>query len=502
MSVLEDLIVVASVGTSRKEPVLPRSEDSLGEVFGVIAGAAPESRLLGAIAIASQYEACGRLPQPAPQQIDAAAEEIVPASSRRAGELLGQILAMPNTPTKEHLTAEWLGFAIAGKKRVPHRYLPALLHEANRNIRPAIVEAGGVRGAWLMRANPRWQAAAQEQDPQALWSTGTRDQRLAVLVRLRNQDPAKAQELIASTWSEDSADDRAAFVAAMGEGLGGEDEAFLELALDDRSKQVRAAAAELLATVPRSAYVGRMIERAEAMLKLQPTRGRKSAVIEVTLPPDKLDAAWVRDGIVEKPQGGMGRRQAWLMQVAGSIPPTHWSQKWGLTPAECVAAPTGEFAEVLLAAWNRAATRYPEPQWIAELLRRALREHRDPLPFALLNALPYDQQQALTLEVLETRGFDADGVFELIQMIRFGLNVDCARALFQRIESPGKAQAAVYSAVLSTILREAAIRLPPEFHDELAGRAGATLLEANRKALDELLQILLIRRDFRRELQT
>jgi hypothetical protein len=505
MSVLEDLIVVASVGTSRKEPALPPSDDALGETFGLIVGAAPEGRLLGGIAIAAQYETCGRLTAESSAEIESAGEETLPPASPRAGQLLSQILAMPNGPTKEHLMREWLGAAARSMKRVPHRNLPALFDyaESNRRLRSAIAEAAGARGAWLMRLNPRWRfAVVQEEDPEALWATGTGDQRLAAITSLRATDTRRACELIASTWAEDSADDRSAFVAAMKAGLSAEDEAFLESALDDRSKQVRAAAAELLASLPGSAYVWRMIERAETLLKLQPVRGRKAAVIEISLPPDKLDPPWARDGIPEKPQGKMGRRQEWLAQVVGSVPMTHWSQKWSLSAEKCVAAAMGEFAEALLAGWNRAAQRHPDSEWIRALLRAAAVDQRGPLSLELLNVLPAGQQQAMAVKILESRATDAEVLYELIHTIRFQLDMQGAAALFRRIESPGKAQLMAYSAVLSTVLREAAVRVPPEFYDELAKRTGSTILEANRKALDESLQILLIRRDIQREFQS
>jgi len=320
--------------------------------------------------------------------------------------------------------------------------------------------------------------------------------------RVRSENPSAAREMIASTWGEDSADDRAAFVAALLVGLGPDDEGFLESALDDRSKQVRAAAAELLARLPDSAFVRRMVERAGPLLRLQLTRGKtKSAVVEVTLPPEKFDPAWARDAVAEKPQGGKGMRQGWLAQFVSAIPPTHWSQAWNLPAEACVAAAAGEFAELLLTAWNRAAERHPDPQWIAALLRTAALEGQGPLSLELLNHLPAEQQQALTVEILQSPRTTLAQLAELFRLIRFPLAAKAAGLLLVRLEAPADPQSGAYYLV-GSILKEAAIRLPPEMYDELVQRLGGTELDASRKAVDEMLQTLLIRRDLRREFES
>src|SRR6185503_19756432 len=164
--------------------------------------------------------------------------------------------------------------------------------------------------------NPRWQfASAETVDAKSVWETGNAEQRVSVLKRMRETEPAAARELIESTWKQDGADERTKFVEAMSVGLSQSDEPFLEAALDDRSKQVRGAAAELLAELPASAFVARMIARAEPLLSFQAgTSGgilkrAKPPKLGVTLPAEQFDKSWLRDGIVEKPEKRMGQRQ-------------------------------------------------------------------------------------------------------------------------------------------------------------------------------------------------
>ena len=121
----------------------------------------------------------------------------------------------------------------------------------------------------------RWQfAAGAREDPRAIWETGTPEQRVSAIRRMRETDPGGARELVGTTWKSDGADERAKFVEAMRTSLSPDDEPFLEAALDDRSKQVRSAAADLLARLPQSAFVERMIERAEPLLAFTPGTAR------------------------------------------------------------------------------------------------------------------------------------------------------------------------------------------------------------------------------------
>src|SRR5262249_42032067 len=151
----------------------------------------------------------------------------------------------------------------------------------------------GARGRWLAAQNPNWNYTAVDFD-EALWGTGVRDQRLALLANLRRRDAARARDLLTATWEQESPKDRAHFLAALENGLSLEDEAFLESCLDDRRKEVRRAAADLLGRLPESALCQRMLERGRPLLTFKLNR-LKRKVIEVTLP-ESCDKTMQRDG--------------------------------------------------------------------------------------------------------------------------------------------------------------------------------------------------------------
>lgn len=509
---LDELIITAAVGTARKPPALPAGNAPLDDAFATLNSASPEARLLGAVAILSRYACAGRLPQQAGTTFEPAAEETRPPCSRRAGELLAQVLGMTNSPAKEHLADEWLSACSGHGQRVQHRLLPALLEygASHRDARPAVADVSGARGPWLMRLNPRWRyEVGHADDPMAIWSTGNREQRLAALSRLRRANPAAARELILSTWKVDAAEDRAAFVGAMIHSAGTEDESFLESCLDDRSKQVRAAAADLLARLASSAYVRRMIDRAHPLLKLIPAtrigllRKLAPASLQVTLPPEAFDPSWARDGIIEKPAEKIGRRQWYLQQFLAAIPPAHWSTAWKLNPEQCIDATTGEFADVVLAAWHQAAQRHPDPAWNAALLRAAAREGRGPLTLELLNDLPDAGRQVVTAEIILSPRTTIETVSALLRVSQFALNRDSAAALIRQIENESWSKSNVaYPYLLTQVLPEAALRIPPEMVDELAERWTGDRWSPVRKALDEFFATLLIRRNIQREFDT
>jgi hypothetical protein len=248
-----------------------------------------------------------------------------------------------------------------------------------------------------------------------------------------------------------------------------------------------------------------MIERAEPLLQFTAAKKggllRKSAPasVEVILPPENFAPEWGRDGVVEKPEGKIGRRQWWLQQLFAVIPPSHWSTRWNLAPAECIAAISGEFADTVFAAWHQAAVRHPNPAWIAALLLTAAKEGRGPMTFALLNHLPQDARHGLTPELLESPRLAIEGVSQLLRGVEFPLDRPSTAALFRKIEGYLQHTAAGTAYIVTPILQTAALRVPPNLYDDLAAQCTGPKWETVRKALDEFFLNLLIRRDLQRE---
>ncbi|WP_228979953.1 DUF5691 domain-containing protein [Streptomyces sp. DH12] len=389
----EELVTSALLGTDRRPPPAPAG----GAVAGPGAGGAaagpvdPPLALLDAAALHTVRRRAGLLPAaaaplppPAPHDGRAPLPE---AAARRLAQLLADRPPAGggrrgSAPDLTELLPQWLAAADAHGYRPPATALPALLDaaRARTDLRPPVLAFAGPRALWLAALNPEWRFAlrgapggavlpAPDDAPgvRALWEEGLFAERVALLGAVRAHDPAAAVDLLASTWATERAEDRLMFLDSLRAGLSGADEAFLERALTDRSRNVRSTAAELLSALPGSAFAGRMAGRAATCVGLDHTGDRATLTVEA---PHECDAAMQRDGVVPHPPSGRGERAWWLGQLVEAAPLALWPDRLGgRTPEEIVALPVADdWREELHAAWCRAAVRQRDAAWARALL--------------------------------------------------------------------------------------------------------------------------------------
>jgi Family of unknown function (DUF5691) len=343
------------------------------------------------------WERSGFLPPASPAR---PAYEPAPAEQLRpcppyAEAVLARLLRGLHPPA---LQAEWLVLLRRHGGHLPARFLPPLLDAATRQPawRAPLLPVLGERGRWLARMRPEWAWAAGSDE--AAWDTGTPEQRLAALRAWRAADPQAAREALATAWPGETPEQRAALLPALAVGLSLEDEAFLEAALDDRRKEVRAAAQRLLASLPESQLGQRMLARLLPLLRLeQPWLGK--ARLELTLP-GEYHAAMRRDGIGLATHPGIGEKAGWVVDMLAAVDPRVWSRQFERTPRECLAlADHSEFAAVLRRGWALGAMRQAQadaspdamdwPQELARWWATANVAQRESVPanlFALIGA--------------------------------------------------------------------------------------------------------------------
>ncbi|CAM5553443.1 hypothetical protein SAVIM338S_04506 [Streptomyces avidinii] len=348
----------------------------------------PEA-LLGAAALQTVRRRAGLLPAEAGPRPEPAPRDPRPAPPEPARRRLAQLLAgrtaaagsggrRGSAPDLTELLPQWLAAAGQHGYRAPASLVPALLDaaRARTDLRPQALALAGTRGLWLARLNPDWRfalrggsggagelpGAEDAAGVERLWQEGLFAERVALLGLVRAHEPAAAIRLLTTTWASERAEDRLMFLDSLRVGLSDDDEPFLEEALADRSRNVRATAAELLSALPGSALAGRMAERALACVGP-----------DGVTPPADCDAEMLRDGVVKRPPAGRGERAWWLGQLVETAPLACWRQRFGgLGPAEIVARPVAEgWAEELHAAWCRAAVRQRDPAWSRALLGSA-----------------------------------------------------------------------------------------------------------------------------------
>jgi hypothetical protein len=309
------------------------------------AGAKPAELLKRAAAHGLRARA-GSQGMPAPEPGAAGAADPTPPANGAATATLMRLLADPDAA----LIEEWAAIAAAAGVRVADPLVPLVLAWCcAQPTRDATVAAVcGIRGQWLASLNPDWSRAITRgvtADVDAQWQTGTATERQQLLGLIRRDDPAKARTLVALTWKDDNADERARFIAMFAERLSDDDEAFLTTALADRSKQVRAHAAQLLAKLPGSALAARMLDRAAACCTIVPGRkgvvarlkGKAEPAISIE-PPAKWEPAFANDGLEENASDKGGQRAWWLQQIMSVVPPIALAKRLGVTREELVAA--------------------------------------------------------------------------------------------------------------------------------------------------------------------
>ena len=370
MNAWPGLVTASLIGTERavvpavRIPGLAPGEDDAAD---------PAAVLLDRAAMATVARRAGRRPDhagPLPECERDPRPAVSPAAAGRLGRMLsGQYPG---------LLAEWLTAVMARGLRLPPQFLPVLLDRArlspaDAGLRRLVTEAGGPRARWLAGLNPDWAfvTAPAHHHPDT-WRLGDAVQRRGYLTWLLAADPDAARDLIAAGWDAAPAPDRTMFLSVLAGQLGPADEPLLEAALADRSQDVRAWAAYLLARLPGSALGRRMAGRALRCVRAEP--GASGWRLAVT-PPAERDDSMRRDGIPQAPMAPgapLPDRSRLLFEVVTRTPLSAWTGTFGLDPAQLVAMPAGDWAPLLLTGWARAAAAQQDRAWTDALIRHMI----------------------------------------------------------------------------------------------------------------------------------
>ncbi|MEO8022562.1 DUF5691 domain-containing protein [Polaromonas sp.] len=367
-------------------------------------------RLAGALALCRQagWQAPpGTIAAPAP----------APAESRREADadwvdLLSGGLA--HGPLR--LQAQLLRAMVNAGLHAPPALLSALLQlgRANVLLRADLGPVLGERGRWLAAQNPDWAYAcgAEESASAAThWERGNLEQRRAVLHAERASAPGQARARLEADWSSLAAKDRALLLQTLATGLSIDDEAFLAAQLKDRAQDVRSGAADLLASLPDSAYAQRMAARlAPLCVSGNESPGLLKRITGLAVPrvrfeaPLQKEADWKADGIeTELPKyESLGERAWWLYQLTRRSSLAWWCVHSGLDAAALVRlAVASDWAEALLRGWLHALLTQPDADW-AEALLSLGGARRETMPAPLLAMLPVERREAWQLAQLSS----------------------------------------------------------------------------------------------------
>ncbi|GLZ12400.1 hypothetical protein Acsp04_26350 [Actinomadura sp. NBRC 104425] len=528
-------VTAALLGTRRRSaPPLPQAPAEAGDAA---------ERLLDQAALLTVRRRAGRRASGGVEPIAPAPVEDLPVVSPAAARRLELILG----GTQIRVLPEWLEAAAAHGRRVPARLLPDLLERgrSDRMLRPYIARAAGRRGVWLALQNTEWAyLVGAGDDPGGgpeVWRTGTRNQRVAYLTALRGTDPAAAREALRETWGREPAPDRAAFLATFEHGLSADDEQFLESALEDRGKDVRQTAADLLARLPGSAYAARMAARARACVRAEErtVQGRRRTWVLVE-PPRTHDEGLARDGVPFHPTGSfapggrsggpVGTRSAWLREILARTPLSAWTDLFGLPPGEIVCLPVADAAgradaraadaraaRDMHIGWARAALRQRDVAWARALLKGGVMVDEPEALADLLQVLPGGEREQAAADLIRWVDGDPD-LLRVLERIPGPWTGRLADAVVAALAAAAERRARSHEHTLTQLCRLADQRLGPDAAPRLEAVAarlgtaapgttapgtaapGVRASGAAGHALAELIETLRFRHDMLKEL--
>ncbi|WP_162799168.1 DUF5691 domain-containing protein [Nocardioides sp. 616] len=453
---LSELQSAALLGTARREPPL------VPALPGPTPGeAGRDVRLLELAALADVLRRAGRLPQDGPATPAPPAAETQPTAPARAMQLLELLLRQPplGKPQRDRLVVTWLQAAAATGLLVGPRLLPDLFLLAT--TRPAVAQAlpaaVGARGAWLAALNPDWRdllqdgarTAGVEPPPQQWaeeWPSLPTVAATEMLTRVRRVDPGQAREVLEAHWGTLGAKERRAHLESLHVGLGPDDEALLESALDDRAASVRQQAAALLDRLPASARAARMAGRLAGLVRVT---GMLRKSLEVDVPGDP-DGAGVRDGLALPRGGAEPDRRAWLRSLVRGAPLDLWTLVSGRDAAGAAAMVADDDVRRALA---ETAVLRRDPVWAAALLAGGATEPD------LVQLLPAAEREARVVSRLRKEG-PAPGVLPELAALPTPWGLEVARAVLDLL--PGKhGELVVHSLGQGTLSAALPVELAP-----------------------------------------
>ncbi len=485
MEIWDDLVKIALLGTEHQASATLAASGPLGSCVEQIQNSeqkALPAKLLCAAAAVELFQRAGySLARSSDTTIEGHAnsgqwqsecpEDLLTPCIDRASAHLSSLLI----DARDDLLKEWLEAATKVRKRPPHRLLPMLLEFGFTKppMRAAIAAAAGVRARWLAAQNPKWSYVLdnifKSADHNSAWETGAFNERLLALQTVRNIDAKSAIDLIKSTWKQDTPEHRAAFIAVLSTNLSIDDEPFLEeTALSDRRKEIRTQAVDLLARLPESRLTKRMLERLSRRLMPQ---ALKSGLFAIELvPPDELDKAMERDGIISRRNNNVGEKSDWLMQMIGTIDPNFWSEHFRKTPEDVidmVLCSDTSHRGILLTALRDAAVRHRSENWIQPLLNANIEANMSEV-FEHLSAPLQDtlvefyavrlRSISLTGSAVEI-GSVAQSLAALLRRIEGVLEESTAQTLFELVQVECSSNRNFYSTV-SPLMPLLARKLP------------------------------------------
>ncbi len=500
----EELVKVALIGTDRSN----LSEVTTKQLSGLGIDTSKEATqiILEGATLFSLMEKTGSFPKPWDKAIPskAPAEKGTPCSKKSRNHL--KLILRGNYPD---LLPEFISHLVKNKKLLPLDLLPELLDESlsDHELWKELQDAIGQRGNWLIHQNPTWQKLSFVPDI-SLWETGKRDQRLQLLRYLREQNSKDAVSLIQSTWEQDDLQSKAKFVKALQINASKSDEPFLEHCLSNSRKEIRKAAAKVLAGIPDSKLCKRMFDQVVDLIDFRPSSAKKKEKLKIKLP-DELTDNMIMDGIDPSSRWYKGGVKASrLGQMIATIPPQYWEDHFNKTSGEALKLfVKSEWSELSLQAISESTITYKNEAWAEEILlfwldnfHKARWQHFNPIQlFNVLSPAVFNKIALININKKNSLVDEDEPLSLLLRSVHLPWQPTLSKTFIQIMQKWIAGETSKYwnGWHLRPILKKAALYTEPKLFDQLVKgwSSQAPAWNSWRKEIESFLSVLKFRKD-------
>jgi Family of unknown function (DUF5691) len=424
-----------------------------------------EDAFLQTAALLYNYRQCGMLPlKKEGANLPVAEPEVAPYANELAHQALSGILEMESMPLLQY----WLRQCAATNKLVQPEMIPVLLDIGMRYkyLHALVQQCCGKRGEWLAAFNEGWKYTAPV-DEEALWQTGTLDQRKKYLAAIRAQDPAKGRELLQQTWAAENAATRTELIQQLAIGLAEEDGSWLEAQLQEKSVKVKEEAMALLKQLPSSSIVQRYWQLLAPAIEVKMEKvllGLSSKTVVEIAPVKEVDEGIYKTGIEKvSSEKKVSDAQFLLYQLIMAVPPSFFETHTGLEKAELLKAwLQSRQGKYLLPALLQGAIQFGEVDWLRAIIAQ---DSAHFFPEAL-SLLPASEAEAYALQHSEVEDH-MSGIIEQLTSSEQEWSMELTRAIFRfTAKSPYQYSKTFYNNIIHvlpvSIINELETFAPPE----------------------------------------
>ncbi len=407
------------------------------------------------------------------------------------------------------LLPEFVFHLVKNNKLIPLDYIPSLLDQSlnNNKLWTELEGAIGERGHWLIHQNPNW-AALKFRPDSSNWETGTRSQRVSILVHLRKENSKEAIPLIQSTWEQDDLTSKAQFVKTLEVKPSIDDEAFLEECLNNSRKEIRKPAAKILASILDSQLCDRMFKQVISLFEFQKMTPDKKEKLSILLP-EELTDDMIRDGIDPSSRwynGGV--KASRLGQMIAIVSPHLWEQYFNKNTKETLQLfAQSEWSELILQAITEACIIHKDMSWAEEILlywldhfQKKRWQHFSPLQiFEILDSAVFNRIALISITKKNSLLDEESPLSLLLRSVELPWQDDLSSAFINAMQKWIKGETSHYWSGwhLRPILKKAALYSNPRLFDKFVNGWSTHSHAWNswEKEVDSFLSVLKFRKD-------